>query len=86
MTEPLLAELATIFSAVMGMEAPAPTDDLIEAGFLDSLALVQLVFAIEQEFAIEIPPDQLEVDRFRTLERLAELVAERRSAGLSGAA
>jgi acyl carrier protein len=44
------------------------------------------LFAIEQEFAIEIPPDQLEVDRFRTLERLAELVAERRSADLSGAA
>ena len=82
MTAPLAAELARIFTGVTGVEAPAPTDDLIEDGWLDSLALVQLLFAVEQEFRIEIPLDRFELDSFRTLERLAALVAERRSADL----
>jgi D-alanine--poly(phosphoribitol) ligase subunit 2 len=86
MAQPRLAELAGIFAEVTGMEPPAPDADLIEGGLLDSLALVELLFAIEQELGTQIPPEQLEVERFRTLERLAELVAECQAAGTSGAA
>jgi acyl carrier protein len=82
---PIAAELGRIFTHVTGADAPAPTDDLIEEGWLDSLSLVQLLFAVEQEFAIEIPLDRFELDSFRTLERLSELVAERRAADLRAA-
>ena len=40
----------------------------------------------EQELGVEIPPDRLEVERFRTLTALAELVAECRALDTSDAA
>jgi acyl carrier protein len=86
MTDPLLAELARIFADVTGSEPPSPDADLIEGGALDSLALIELLFAIERELGVEIPADRLEVARFRTLVSLAELVAECRVLGTSDAA
>ena len=86
MTEPLLAELAGIFAEVTGLEPPHPDTDLIEGGVLDSLALVELLFAIEQELGVVIPAELLDVTRFRTLASLAELVAECRALGTSDAA
>jgi acyl carrier protein len=86
MTDSLLAELERIFADVTGSRPPSPDADLIEVGVLDSLALVELLFAIEQELGVEIPADRLEVTRFRTLASLAELVAECRALGTSDAA
>jgi acyl carrier protein len=86
MIDPLPAELAGIFADVTGSEPPEPDADLIEGGLLDSLALVELLFSIEQELGVEIPADRLEVTRFRTLASLAELVAECRALGTSDAA
>jgi acyl carrier protein len=53
---------------------------------LDSLALVELLFAIEQDLGTVIPSDRLEIERFRTLGLLAELVEECRALGSSDAA
>jgi D-alanine--poly(phosphoribitol) ligase subunit 2 len=47
---------------------------LIETELLDSLALVMLIAEIEQEFGFELPLDGFDVERFRTIDRLAELV------------
>jgi len=69
-------ELASLVPEALGIEPPGVDVDLIEEGVIDSLALIELLFAIERHFGIEIPPDRLEVERFRTLGRLAELVAE----------
>jgi acyl carrier protein len=86
MTDPLIGQLATVFAAVTGSNPPDPDADLIEGGFLDSLALVELLLAIEQEFGIVVPAERLEVERFRTLARLAELVADCGALGTSDAA
>jgi D-alanine--poly(phosphoribitol) ligase subunit 2 len=86
MTEPLLAQLATVFADVTGSSPPDPDADLLEGGVLDSLALVELLLAIEQELGIVIPAEKLEVERFRTLARLGELVAECRGLGTCDAA
>jgi len=69
-------ELASLFPEALGIDPPGPDVDLIEGGVIDSLALVELLFAIERRFGIEIPPDRLEVERFRTIGRLADLVTE----------
>ncbi len=76
MSETLARDVASLFPEALGMEAPSADVDLIEEGVIDSLALIELLFAIERHFEIQIPPDQLELERFRTIERLAELVAE----------
>lgn len=86
MNEPDVARLGELFAGVTGSPAPAPDADLIQSGVLDSLALVELLFAIEQELGITIPSDRLEIERFRTLELLAELVAECLALGSSDAA
>jgi acyl carrier protein len=71
---------------VTGSNPPDPDADLLEGGVLDSLALVELLFAIEQQLGIVIPAEKLEVERFRTLARLAGLVAECRGLGTCDAA
>lgn len=77
MSKAVAQELASLFPDALGIDPPAEDVDLIEEGVIDSLALVELLFAIERHFGFEIPPDQLEVERFRTIGRLVELVAER---------
>jgi acyl carrier protein len=79
MTDATVEQLSRIFAGVTGDDAPDPDADLVEGGVLDSLALVELLFAIEQELGVEIPTERLEVARFRTLGSIAELVAECRS-------
>lgn len=59
---------------VLGVEVPSPDTDLIEGGFLDSLALVSLLAEIEREFGFELPLDTLEVDDFRTVATAAAYV------------
>jgi acyl carrier protein len=64
-----------LFRDVLNIEVPAPDTDVIEAGLLDSLALVELLAAIEQEFQIELPLDGLEIETFRSVETIATFVA-----------
>ncbi len=74
--KPDVDRLQQLFPAVLNVAPPEPTADLVEGGILDSLGLVELLAAIEVEFGIQIPLDEIEIDRIRTLERLAELVAD----------
>jgi len=76
----IVARIGGIFEDTLSMSAPAPDLDIIDAALLDSLTLVSLLFAIEQEFGMEIPLDSLEIDDFRTLQSIAKMIA---SAGVS---
>jgi D-alanine--poly(phosphoribitol) ligase subunit 2 len=58
----------------LGVQAPSPTTDLIEAGLIDSLALVSLITELEAEYAIRFPLERFDVEDFRTLERMAAIV------------
>jgi acyl carrier protein len=44
---------------------------------LDSFALVELLATLEDEFDVEIPVEDLEVDHFRTARCIAALIAAR---------
>ncbi len=65
-----------IFREALSIEVPSRTTDIIAAGLLDSLALVTLLFEVEQEFDIRVPLENLDIESLRTVERLAAL-AER---------
>jgi len=67
--------LQRIFVDALNIQVPSEDTDLIEAGYIDSLALVELLFAIEKEFSVSVPLDELEVDNFRSVRRIGELVA-----------
>lgn len=63
-----------LFVETLNVEAPSPDTDLIEGGLLDSLALVELLFALEREFAVTIALENLDIDTFRSIRTIAELV------------
>ena len=48
------------------------TQDLWEAGALDFFAIFDLVAALELEYQIELPPDQLRRENFQTLAAISE--------------
>ena len=75
MTDPaLVSRIQSLFEEALSIPAPAPDADIIDGGLLDSLALVTLLFEIEVEFGVQIPLDSLEIDDFRTIERIARFV------------
>jgi D-alanine--poly(phosphoribitol) ligase subunit 2 len=63
-----------IFRDVLSIDVPSVSTDIIAAGLLDSLALVTLLFEVEQEFGVMIPLEDLNLETLRTVERIAALV------------
>ena len=78
-----LKELQELIQEKYGTEMAAldPHDSMREKG-LDSLALVEFVFAIEDHFSITIPDNDPDVD---TLAKLAALVDSIKAAQASAA-
>jgi D-alanine--poly(phosphoribitol) ligase subunit 2 len=60
---------------VLSIEVPDAGIDMIESGLLDSLALVSLIAGIEEEFQLELPLEDLDVDKFRSVDSIAQLLA-----------
>lgn len=48
--------------------------DLIENDILDSLAFIELISRLEEEFDIEIQPTQVNPNSWRTVKSIVELV------------
>ena len=69
--------LARIFAEALHMEAPAIDTDLFDTGMLDSLAFVELLLRLEQDFGVSVSVDDLELDNFRTLGRIVGFVGAR---------
>ena len=56
-----------------------PESDLYEAG-LDSMALMQLLILVEEEYGVSIPESALTKQNFSTVRHLSQIIRERRSA------
>ena len=56
------------------LDVQSDTDDLIESGQLDSLALVELLFFLEQRFEVQLDVGSLDTAMFRTVESICGLV------------
>ena len=54
-------------------------DDLFEAG-LDSMAIMQLLLLIEENFGVEIPMGEVTRDNFHNTAAIARLVKEKQAA------
>ncbi len=48
--------------------------DLIENEILDSLAFIELITSLEEEFDIEIQPTQVDPNTWRSVKKIADLV------------
>jgi acyl carrier protein len=83
--EELAEDIRAIFRDGLSIDVRSVDADLIDGGVLDSLALVELLFQIEQRFQVSLSFDELDIDDFRTIERIAEFVARRSDFGSSSA-
>jgi D-alanine--poly(phosphoribitol) ligase subunit 2 len=56
--------------------------DLLESGLVDSVKIVELVLELEQRFGVSLPFEELEIEDFRTVSRLAERISRTTPASL----
>ena len=54
-----------------------PEDNLLEAGMLDSLQLMRLVHHVETETGIKIPPADLVLENFETVNAIVKYLDNR---------
>jgi acyl carrier protein len=60
-----------------GLEPASAKANLIEEGILDSMMFVDLVLFIEERFGVVAELEDLELEHFATVARIARFVAER---------
>jgi acyl carrier protein len=82
-TDEIDARIAALIGEVLFIDPPAPADDLIEAGYIDSLAVITLIDAIESEFGVQFALDEFGIDDFRTAARISAYVAKTLAGGRS---
>lgn len=68
-------EVAAIFVHKLHVAVPSSDSDLFATGILDSLRFVDLLFNLEQHFGVCIPFDSMDIDDFRSIERITVLLA-----------
>jgi D-alanine--poly(phosphoribitol) ligase subunit 2 len=71
------ARIGRLFVERLNLDVPADGVDLFEVGLLDSLAFVQLLVGLEEEFGIRLSLEEIDVDSFRSVGKIAAFVAER---------
>jgi acyl carrier protein len=54
--------------------------DLLDAGYLDSLMLMELVVSLEEQYGVSIGSDEVSPQNFRSIRSLASLVVQRSAA------
>lgn len=69
--------IAHILSTSLHLDIPSAEMDLFETGAVDSLAFVELLLRLEQEFGISVSLEDLELDHFRTIRRIAQFIISR---------
>jgi len=71
----LQRQITHIFAARFDTKLESDEVDLLETGLVDSVRIVELVLEIEQRFDVSLPFEELEIEDFRTVPRLAERIA-----------
>ncbi len=67
-------EITALFSEHMFLEVDSPDMNLLEAGILDSMLIVELLANLEQRFGIIIPMAELDIHDFSSVAAIARLL------------
>ena len=60
------------------VEGVGDRDSLLEAGIIDSMAVLELVGHIEQQYGVTVSDDDMMPENFDTIEAIAAFVGSRR--------
>ena len=77
-------ELIALFSDRLDVDVPSESTDLFESGILDSQKFVELLLHIEEQFHTPIDIADFDMDNFRCVTKIADLILRRKNG--SGAA
>ena len=69
------AEISAIFRDVLAIELTSVHVDVIDAGLLDSLALVTLLVEIEERTGVQVPLERLDLDDLRTVDAMSRVLS-----------
>lgn len=72
------SEIQTLLEEKLLLEVKSWETDLLEAGILDSLSLVQLLMHLEERFGFKVAMEELDIEDLRSIRSLARLVASKR--------
>lgn len=70
-----------VFLEDLNLEISDAELDLLEAGIIDSLALVGLIAGLEERFGVSVDFDTLDLEDLRSLESISALLARLIPAG-----
>jgi acyl carrier protein len=59
------------------IEVDDPATDLLEVGLIDSLVFVDLLLLLESECGVSVAVEELEIDDFRSIDRIAAFIDRR---------
>jgi len=81
----LAHQISALFAERLHLQVPSLDTDLIDTGLVDSLTFVEFLAQLEQEFGIHVSLEDLEIDHFRTISRIAGFIAmkSRNGSGVS---
>lgn len=71
----LEARVQRIFLERMQFDVPSPQADLFDSGVVDSLSFVELLVHLEEEFGKRIELEELDLDDFRTVAKIARVLS-----------
>jgi acyl carrier protein len=63
------------FANDLSLQIPSVDTNLFDSGVLDSLAFEQLLLHLEREFGVTTSVDDMEIDHFKSIARIAEFVS-----------
>jgi acyl carrier protein len=72
----LTSEIGRLMAEKLSVEVNSPEEDLLAAGLIDSLSLIQLLVSLEERFEVRIPLEELEIDDVRSIQSIARLVED----------
>lgn len=70
------SRIINLMADKLEVQVPSVETDLFDDGSLDSLSYVRLVVEMQREFDIQISLAQVDVDHFRTVEQMSDLLMQ----------
>jgi acyl carrier protein len=70
-----------LFRERLHVDVPATEANLFDSGALDSLRLVELLLYLERDLGVTISFEDVELERFQSVARIAAFVAQRAPTG-----
>ncbi len=71
------AKIRQFLSQYFNTAELADDADFFELGYVNSLFAMQLVMFVESEFAFEVENEDLELDNFRTIDAITNLIEKK---------